>query len=122
MQLRSQGLDAASSIPLDHVFRYIPAFIGVLHRVADGEHLTGLFGLDPGRAATGPFFGNHLDVVARQGHFHAHGAAGEGFGGVAVTLLDDQAQDFGGQAAAFPGDVAEVDGLVWFAGRSASQA
>ncbi|MNR04419.1 hypothetical protein D3C85_1203810 [compost metagenome] len=95
---------------LDHVRRHIPALIGILHRIADAEHLAGLLGLDPGGAATGPFFADDLDVVAGQGHFHAHGAAGQGVGGVAVAFLDDQPQDLGGEAAAFPGDVTEVDG------------
>ena len=110
-QFRGEGLDALLRIALDHIFRHPPAFIRILHRVADGEHLSRLFCLDPRRTAPGPFFGDDLDVIAGQRHFHADGAAGEGIGGVAVAFLDDEPQDLGGEAAAFPGDVAELDGF-----------
>ncbi|MNQ84903.1 hypothetical protein D3C85_1000440 [compost metagenome] len=116
-QLRGQGLDAALRIALDHVLRHPPAFGGALDRIAKAEHLALRRRLDPGGTASGPLFTDDLDVVFGQRRFKADGAARQRVGRVAVTFFNDQAQDFGDEAAAFPSDVAKMDRRRFFRGR-----
>ena len=111
-QVRGHGLDALGRVTLDHILGHPPAFGGTLDRVAQAHHLAFSLGLDPDRTAPGPFFADHLDIVVGQRGFQGNGRARQGIGGQSVTLLDDDPQDIGDQAAAFPIQVGKMDGRL----------